>query len=329
MDRRASAMEVVVRTGRHHGPEGIGDILHKVYAAQWLCRRYEEVFGKNIALLCDWRNTSYCAENIFPILFDNRTLMGVDLITDSWEIDSIMSKLPNYYGGVTPHEMIVPHGTYPFHGIEIRFTEDTSGEVLELWKELVPLYNILATGRFEISRDFRGRKSFYQDLHFSDKVKRIVHERFSNRIDPAGKVLGIHYRHGNGELDFGELTIENIQKLVENEINSNTFGVGKITAILVCTDSEELRNSLESTGRERGVEVVLMRREFPESGTGPLHGRGLASSMSVVEDCAEMVALARCDGLLYNYSFFNHYANFVGSYDFRKYVPTRGNREQM
>lgn len=143
--------------------------------------------------------------------------------------------------------------------------------------------------------------------HIRDRIDSYCEREFRSR-----KVIGVHLRHGNGEKlghQRDELAARSVGMLSDSIITRIRQVWGEDVKIFVCSDSNEFREDLCGKWPDSchyGSRVGTARN-------GPIHrpDGGLTNAEDAV---AEMWLLGRCHGIVYNPSWFSHYARTTGDY---------------
>ena len=126
-------------------------------------------------------------------------------------------------------------------------------------------------------------------------------------------VAGIHIRHGNGEnllLDRNELFRRGLGEIFAKVHRFLRSVHPRPDRLLICSDSRLVREQF----RDEFGDVIWFDADVGEPDEGQFHTpkRGIRGAEEAV---IEMWLLARCDFLLFNPSWFNYYAQCVGSFE--------------
>jgi hypothetical protein len=265
---------------------GVGSDLISIAGACWYAQRTSR------HVLVDWRGSRYSQDigsNLFPELFVVEQESGQPEITPVQRDFSDTSLLgPILYSNSQNfeeyhHEMLIPAMpnncdfvcTRPMHHLP------SESEQCKVLSRIKPVSSI------------------------HDKIEQFVDSHFRGR-----SIIGIHIRYGNGELlgdGRDELFKQGLNFLLQRCENALTSLSGSADAIFLCTDSALIRDAI--TSRFKNV------FSYPSKvGThGPIHvrERGIPGA---VEAVIEMWLLAECKGLIFNPSWFSHYARVVGNF---------------
>lgn len=143
--------------------------------------------------------------------------------------------------------------------------------------------------------------------HLSDRI-----DSFHERELRDRKVIGVHLRHGNGERlgqqrdDLATRSVEGLSDLMIARIRQVWGGDVKV---FVCSDSHEFRDAF----CRKWPQSCHLGSTIGMAGTGPIH-RALSGLKNAEDAVAEMWLLARCHGIVYNPSWFSHYARVTGTF---------------
>lgn len=267
---------------------GLGSDLVSVAGAFFYARNT----GRNLVI--DWRNSLYLdngATNLFPLLFEiPDTIDGVDIFMADGNFDDGTLAPPLKYCKALDfkeyHEEMLcsPRAvresivvTRPMHHLP---SEEMQKNIFSLIHPKKPLLEQIEAYRRE---------------HFGEK-----------------RMAGIHIRHGNGEF-LGEkrdlLILRGIQHIVDKCTEILINASPQPEKVFICTDSQELRDALS----HRFPDSCYYASTIGTRGEGAIHNsrRGLRG----VEDALmEMWLLSYCDTLVYNPSWFSHYARITGRF---------------
>lgn len=266
---------------------GLGSDLVSVIGA-WF---YARSTGRSLAI--DWRRSRYLHDesvNLFFEIFDvPQSIGGVDilsaqdLIEVSPHIDFNLSELSEK-----------DYLCCLFQG------RDVPGTVISCERTMHVLPSV------EIQRSFLA--GIQLKAPFQAMLATVEQQCFTKE-----PVIAIHLRHGNGEvLGFGR------DDLVCRSVSEIAKTVKAILAIIdprgarkvfISTDSVDLQNELIRTIPAS----FCIQKQLPPPGSGPLHIHefGMAGAISAVID---MVLLAKSEVLIYNNSWFSHYARVIGNF---------------
>jgi hypothetical protein len=270
---------------------GLGSDLATIMGAWYYARRTART------LVIDWRNSLYLADravNAFPRFFQPLDQIdGVKIICD----DSVGKR--NF-----------PEPVLPLHKLPAREYR----ELLRMGTDIAAP-TLINTRPMHIFPPLAVQQRIIRAVRLHDEVQREVDE-FRQAEFAGATVLGVHFRHGNGErLAFGrDLSLQEscqkialrCQELCGNLSRSSSFPVRTFLA----TDSQEA----EETLRALVPGVVTRNKTYHAAGTGRLHRRSLGLR-SAKDALVEMFLLARCNALIYNNSWFSYYARLTGRFD--------------
>ena len=248
-------------------------------------------------LVVDWRSSLYLADrkvNAFPCLFRKPgEIDGVKVICD----DSLRKlKFPEPV--VFLHQM-----------------ERCEYDALLMDGTDLPAPTLLSRRPMHIFPELEVQKRFYSRLQLHEDVQQEIDE-FRRREFAGATVLGVHFRHGNGEYlgfrpgaDLHEscMQIAAVCRQMYRAMRPNLKGRFRI---FLATDSEEAEQQLKPL-----LSSLFTRpKAFHAAGGGRLHRRdlGLENARNAL---VEMHLLAHCNSLIYNNSWFSYYARLTGQFD--------------
>jgi hypothetical protein len=137
-------------------------------------------------------------------------------------------------------------------------------------------------------------------------------EQFRQEKFLLKRTVGIHVRHGNGEVLLGNRDLL-ISNGIDNLFQRTLDGLKRLDitdpTLFLCTDSSEVRGYFQKNINN----VVHWSSELSESDHGPIHTKdfGLAGAEDAV---IEMWLLGKTDGLIFNPSWFSHFARVTGHF---------------
>ncbi|MGA2633263.1 MAG: nodulation protein NodZ [Terracidiphilus sp.] len=248
-------------------------------------------------LVVDWRSSLYLADrkaNAFPYLFRKpEEIDGVKLICD----DSLRRL------------------KFPKPVVFLHRMEGCEYDALLTAGTDLPAPTLLCRRPMHIFPELEAQKRFYSRLQLHDDVQQEIDE-FRHKEFADATVLGVHFRHGNGEY----LGFRPDAGLHESCIQiaaacRQMYKVMKPTLrgrfrIFLATDSQEAEQQLKLL-----LSSLFTRpKAFHEAGGGRLHRRdlGLENARNAL---VEMYLLAHCNSLIYNNSWFSYYARLTGQFD--------------
>jgi len=143
--------------------------------------------------------------------------------------------------------------------------------------------------------------------YLSDRIDAFHEREFRDRV-----VIGVHLRHGNGERlgqQRDELATRSVEVLSDLMVARIRQIWGGNVKIFVCSDSNEFRDAF----CRKWPDSCHFGSRVGMAGNGPIHrpDGGLKNAEDAV---AEMWLLARCQGIVYNPSWFSHYARATGTF---------------
>lgn len=270
---------------------GLGSDMATMLGAWYYARRTSRT------LVVDWRSSLYLADrkvNAFPCLFRKlEEIDGVKVICD----DSLRKlKFPK------PVAFLHRMERSEYHALLTTGTD-------------LPAPTLLSKRPMHIFPAIEAQKLFYSRLQLHEDVRQEI-EEFRRREFVGATVLGVHFRHGNGEhlgfrpdADLHRSCIEIAAscRQMYKVMKPNLKGRFRI---FLATDSEEAEQQLKPL-----LSSLFTRpKAFHESGGGRLHRRdlGLENARNAL---VEMHLLAHCNSLIYNNSWFSYYARLIGRFD--------------
>lgn len=270
---------------------GLGSDLATVVGAWDYARRTSRT------LVIDWRNSLYLQDrslNAFPRLFQKIDhIEGVRVICD----DSITKQR-------------FPTPTFPLQSLGHHEYRDLILHRKDM--DAPTLLNRLPMHSFP---SVELQRKVLSALRLHDEVQSQVNEFIRDEFASA-TVLGVHFRHGNGEhLGFGRDsdTLDRCQQFAVacREMYKNLKNTShRHFRIFLATDSQEVVHHLTSL-----ISSVFTRpKRFHELNGGRLHRRSLGLS-GAQDALIEMSLLAQCNALIYNSSWFSYYARLLGQFD--------------
>jgi hypothetical protein len=161
-----------------------------------------------------------------------------------------------------------------------------------------------------LPNDLLQRKLLSQIKPIDSLMERI--ESFREKYLKQHHVTGIHIRHGNGEIlgyRRDELFQDGVQGVYRRCVNAIEECKYSTDVIFLCTDSCEVRSYF----RARHDNLICFESELGTANSGPLHFKKLGLR-SVEDALIEMWLLSYCDNLIYNPSWFSHYARIMGNF---------------
>jgi hypothetical protein len=270
---------------------GLGSDLISVIGAL----HYASMVNRDIII--DWRKSLYLNNkcvNLFPYLFDLR---------ESIYLNSRIMIAENSFSDT---ELPVPRlysKDWPFEEYHIDMLQGKNREEMSLIVER-PMHHL---------PDQFKQCALLKLIN----PKPLLRERidiFRNIYFTGRKVVGVHIRHGNGEIlggkrkSFSQLTIKEIHRRATEEIK--LFSYNK-PFIFLCTDSPEIKQYFRNNDKN----IICYDTKLRTKGKGPLHTNqlGLPSAEDAI---IEMYLLSYCNSLVYNPSWFSHFARIVTTFDF-------------
>lgn len=247
-------------------------------------------------LVIDWRNSLYLSDrsmNAFPSLFKKvKQVEGVNVICDE-SVATLAYSSP---------VVALKSWDYQRYVALLKSGEDLEEPTL------------LNTRTMHVFPPVGLQRRFLSALRPHDDVQRRI-EEFRREEFHRSAVIGVHFRHGNGERLSAARSplLEDSSERIARSCQEISMRIGKRLGqhcrIFVCTDSPEAEECLKS----RLPSVLTFAKRFREAGAGQLHSRflGLASAKDAQ---VEMFLLARCTSLVYNGSWFSYYARLMGKF---------------
>jgi len=267
---------------------GLGSDLISIVGAHYYARKT----GRNLVI--DWRNSRYLQTksiSAFNLLFKPmREINSVTVLHDERDLDE-----NNYPKPIAHLEGLEPKA---FHTI-INKGIDLKAPTIICTK---PMHHL---------PDACEQRSILSQITPIDSIISLILE-FKQQHFNFGPVVGIHIRHGNGEnLGFGrdDLINQGYDNIVDACIRIVTKFDFKDPSIFVCTDSWQL----EQAFKNRYPRTITYYKNLDQQTFGPLHTDryGLDGAYHAI---AEMFLLRYCDTLLFNRSWFSHYARIMGDF---------------
>jgi len=243
-------------------------------------------------LIIDWRHSLYLEEqdNLFGRLFDVPDSIGpCRVIVADRDVEPELSG------------RLVRYGKHDLHSLD---------EEVRHGGTSVAHHSIITTSLRDHSQQ-ELQKTFLAAVtpkpHVVERIDRFHAKSMQGRI-----VAGIHIRHGNGEnllLDRNELFRRGLGE-VFGKVRGYLEAVDpRPDVILICSDSRLVREQF----REEFGDVIWFDSDVgePEEGNLLTNVRGIRGAEEAV---IEMWLLSRCDYLLFNPSWFSHYAQRLGRF---------------
>jgi len=243
-------------------------------------------------LVIDWRQSLYLREpdNLFGRLFDVPETIGpCRIVVPNRDLE------PGLPGRV------VRFGKHDLHRLD---------EELRHGSPSLPHHSLITTTLRDL-RHLDLQKTFLAAVTPKPHVVDCI-ETFHAAMMRGRVVAGIHLRHGNGEnllLDRNELFRHGLGEVFAKVHRFLDAADPRPEVILVCSDSRLVREQFRA---EFGT-VVWFDSDVGNPDEGGLHTsvRGIRGAEEAV---IEMWLLARCDFLLFNPSWFSHYAQCQGRF---------------
>lgn len=243
-------------------------------------------------LVIDWRHSLYLQEpdNLFGRLFDVPESIGsCRIVVPDRDLE------PDLPG------RIVRFGKHDLHRLDEEVRHDGTS---------LPHHSIITTALRD-PRHLELQKAFLAAVTPKPHVVERI-EEFHAATLQGRAVAGIHLRHGNGEnllLDRNELSKPGLGDVFSKVHHFLDSADPRPDRILVCSDSHLVREQFRA--EFRGV-------VWFDSDVGKPDEGGLMTSVRGIRDAEEAVIemwlLARCDFLLFNPSWFSHYAQCLGRF---------------
>jgi len=286
--------------------DGLGSNIATLVDAMYLA----DMTGRKI--IVDWRDRMYGmnGENYFNRLFKNR-----------WTADlpEIFNESMSFYPRIWTKKFNdtfknvyreAPRTEKPsLVRFSLRMLQDKREDVIVMTNKLFIPDDILS---LKMKRDYVRRFEPVNELklridNFHPNVP--IHPEVYSAVEKT-RLIGVHYRHGNGELknrritDLYESYDEILKKLIKEDENSLIF---------LCTDSKEVEEYFEAR-----YNCIKNNKLLLEKGEGCLHGNTKTGDLTAVGKDAllDMYMLSKCDYLVYpNGSWFSRMSYFLGDFD--------------
>lgn len=300
---------------------GLGACLISLFSAWYFARR------TNRCLLIDWRNSMYLAdasENLFDLLFENRSSIADVPIVTGHQVSTFPFEAPFYPAGWNQQNIhVIPERYMRNDILDAAYPEIQSSRALQydlahrgddVEAPTVVFHHGLRDGPTDKDRSFSRFpprdvvEEFVEHLIETAAVSNLV-EDFAAEHFGQRRVVGLHVRHGNGELstidgrlgnepedllDHCEAALDQLK-----QVNSLPF------SLFLCTDSIDVQEYF----RERLSNVITFPKSLPARGEGAMHTGKPKADLAVIA-LAEMLLLSRCDALIHTDSQFTFFPLF-------------------
>lgn len=269
---------------------GIGsDLISVVGAIQ-----YAKKTGRDVII--DWRKSRYLkdpTQNLFPRVFEipeNIGGVGVRVADDDFDDSCLESPLELFSSKTQSFE--------EYHAEMLRKARPVN-------------HSVIVTRPMHHLPEPCVQRQWLAEIKPTKKVLNAIECFYRTRMKDH-QVIGVHIRHGNGEV-LGEGRDQFVSHAVD-AIVADCIGCldgvrSPGTRLLVCTDCLELRESFAS----KTDNVIYYDSRLGNIGGGPIHTSDY--DLQGAEDAVvEMWLLARCQNLLYTPSWFSHYGRIMGDF---------------
>lgn len=302
------------------GSGGLGDAINLLIRAMY----YSNITGRQ--LIIDWRNSLMDINrkslsqfnkiekdnNPFSYFFKyphNQTKIKKfnNFFPKIWNNDNL-----HYSEGHLLSEYIFNNHNELFPNINNQFITEIKKEInnkIYDYKKNIPFYDeevIVFNGPYIFNLPPEIEEEYYKKLEFQDflinKAEKFIQYNFYNY-----EVIGIHYRHGNGEFKGKYTKFDNfffeIDKLLEELQDDNI-------RIYIATDSKLVLDIFKIKYPNL---LIIYDKRYNEIDKGALH-KNIKTIKDIENALIEMYLISKCQYLICNYSSFNWYAKYNGNF---------------
>lgn len=267
---------------------GLGsDLISIVGAIEYAKKTDREV-------VIDWRSSQYLKKrnvNLFPLLFQiPQEIDGVRV--HSWDETFSDKKLP---------QPLAPCKKWSFEDYHLEMTKGPEPKNASAIIER-PMHHL---------PDVTAQKRILSCFNPQPAIMEMIGS-FDRQEFQGHRVIGVHLRHGNGERlgqKRDDLTANPVERLVDMTVERILNVWESNMKVFVCTDSQEFRDSFSKTWSD----TCHFDSKIGTAGRGPIH-LSCGAIKNAEDAVAEMWLLARCQGIVYNPSWFSHYARIAGEF---------------
>lgn len=247
---------------------GLGDMLNQLVHCIWFASKSDR------RCVVDWIGASYYADNenqdVWELVFHSPKCVSIGSLDVYSKSELSIIKLP---------ELLEPSYVETFAVAKIDSTRDVIFCAKPI--DFLPL---------EVLTDI------YRDINIKPLIKKTVDDFFEKL--PINHIVGVHIRHGNGELYDEEGELELLRRY-EARIE-NVLKVEPETVFFLATDSL----FVESWFENRFGAFLTMPKYLPPSGIGALHhphttkNTNTSRTEVLIATLQDMYALSLCDKLI-------------------------------
>lgn len=285
---------------------GLGGLLAVLACSVYYCRQS----GRK--LIIDWRGGHYGTPEInpYPTLFDYPASESVDVLEQINSSDVYPEHWGDYISLPAPLAKGVPLTLATLDNVEAETEVSQRKKIIVLSRDSSHFYNQSLRRCFsDIFQSIKPRKELLEQI-----------EEFQGTIFQRRPVIGVHYRHGNGEKSIIPADIHWYFNAIDDLIEK----CGSEYLIFLCTDCSRV---LDRFVERYGSRVCSTHKAYNPPGSGAMHyWTDLASKLRSAEEAIKDIwLLSKCDRMVISKSFFAYAAARInGSLEnetMKMYVP--------